>query len=591
MASKIFLIFLFSFGTFASELKNNLEYLASDLLEGRKPGKPGNLLAEDFLVKKFQDYGLTPIEGSYKQEFTIFTEMSKTGDNYLKSAGIDLAFEPISYSLSKNLPAKELVFVGFGISIPKNDPKLNYDDYQSLNVKDKIVVVLTGDPGIGNTKSIFREPDYQNYSSLFYKLKNAITQGASGIILVNDPLSNPDYPKEPELYFNGSEGGGSRFSIVSGKTTAKILNQFLIKKTVIGIQKEIAKTQKPMSFSLGKKAELAVNLKKKTGRVSNIVGMVPSTMGSREVIVIGAHMDHLGYGGESSLDPTGEAKIHNGADDNASGTSLVLELAKSIANSSPKYNYVFALFNAEEMGLLGSTHFVELWQGRIAQNLGTIKAMLNFDMVGRYQNGVNIMGLGSAKAWESLLPKQTNTNFILNKKSQAIGSSDHAVFLNQKIPSLFFTTGAHEDYHRSIDTSDKIDFSKLGQLVKYSKTFIRNIDASNTIEFDTSYDNGGGSGDRNRGYGAHLGCVPEFGQSDDIIGVVCMRASANSPAEKAGIQPGDILVQIGDIDIKSIYDLAFALKYYRAGDEVELGWKREETLMKNKVVLAKSSRH
>lgn len=591
MAPKIILLFVLSFSVFASELKTNLEYLSSDLLEGRKPGKPGNALAEDFLVKKFRDYGLKSIEGSYKQEFTIFTEMTKNGDNFFKFKGIDLAFEPISYSLSKNLSNKEIVFAGFGISIPTNDPKLVYDDYNGLDVTDKIVVVLTGDPGIGNPKSIFREADYQNYSSLFYKLKNAITKGASGIILVNDPLSNPEYPNEPDLYFNGSEGGGSRFSIVSGKTSVKVLDHFLIKKSVIGIQKEIAKTQRPMSFSLGRKVNLAVNLKKKTGRVSNIVGMVPSTHGSKEVIVIGAHMDHLGYGGESSLDPTGEAKIHNGADDNASGTSLVLELAKSLNNTSLKYNYVFALFNAEEMGLLGSSHFIELWQGRIAQNIGSVKAMLNFDMVGRYQNGVSIMGLGSAKTWESLLPKQTNTNFVLNKKSQAIGSSDHAVFLNQKIPALFFTTGAHEDYHRSSDTSEKINYNKLAQLINYSKSFLKNIDASSSIEFDPSYDIGGGSSGRDRGYGAHLGCVPEFGQSDDILGVVCMRASANSPAQKAGIIAGDILVQIGDIDIKSIYDLAFALKYYRAGDEVELGWKRDESLMKNKVVLAKSSRH
>jgi hypothetical protein len=587
-------ISLFSFQVQAESLKDMVIFLASDKLEGRKPGKTGNVLATEYLVQKFQSLNLEGLNGSHKQEFTIFTEMLKVGDNEF-SVGSSLSqFQPISYSLSGDIKNTDIVFAGFGISIPSNDPKLTYDDYANINVVGKIVAVLTGDPGIGNRNSKFRNPDYINYRSLFYKLKNAISHGAKGILLINDPLSLSNYPKEPLPLFNGSEGGGSRFSIISGKITNSFINNYLPKgTTTLSLQKKIAMSQVPNSFSLNQKANLSVHLKKTTGRVSNIVGILKGSDSilSKEVVVVGAHMDHLGHGGESSMDPTNEGEIHNGADDNASGTALVVQLAKKIKFLNPKRTYAFVLFNAEEMGLLGSSHFVDMWIGRYQQTHGEIVAMLNYDMVGRYQKETSVMGTDSALnlGWKNLLgPLTSNINMSLKK--EALGSSDHASFINKKIPSLFFTTGAHEDYHTSRDTSDKIDYKAMKELSTYSMNLVKELERNTKLKFNPNYTVGNGQGGA-RGYGAHLGCVPEFGQSDQIVGVVCTRASDNSPAQIAGIIAGDVLVQIGDIEVKSIYDLAFALKYYRAGDKIELGWMRGQTLMKQIVVLAKSRRH
>ena len=594
MAKIISLFFiLLSISANAGFYEDAIKYLASDKLEGRRAGTSGNEVAADYAISKFKNYGLKKFAGSYKQEFTIFTKMIKSGDNFLKSGSLNESkFQPISSSLSGNLNDLDAVFVGYGITIPKSDPKLNYDDYSGVNVEGKIVILMTGDPAIGNMSSPFRHPDYLNYRSLFYKFSNAVNHGAKGVIVIENPLSLNDYPAEPMPIFNPSEGGGNRFSAVAGYATNEWVNKLLAsnKTSTIKLQQKIRDNSNPVSFEFSSKVSLAVNLRKKTGRVSNIVGVIPGKNDSlkREVVVVGGHFDHIGLGGESSMDPHGHGKIHNGADDNASGTAMVLKLAKELSKKDLNRTFIFVLFNAEEVGLLGSAHFADMWQAH-SEEYGDIKAMLNYDMVGRYSEVVSVMGGATSSSWRPLLnPIKSSLKFEV--KDSSVGSSDHASFIKKKVPALFFTTGAHEDYHRSTDTAEKINYSSLKEIEKYSLGLISNLERSVAPVFNPDYSDGDDSG-RQRGYGAHLGCVPEFGQSDDVVGVLCVRASDNSPAMEAGIVAGDILIQIGDIEVKSIYDLAFALKYYRAGDKVELGWKRGTTTLKKVVTLSKSSRH
>lgn len=572
---------------YAKGMEEMIEYLSSSKLEGRKPGQAGNVLATNYIAELLSKSNLDFFDQDYFQEFTIFTKMSKIGVNSCLINNKKAEFQPISYSLNGKISNADIIFAGFGISVPKNDPNLKYDDYENVDVKDKVVAILTGDPGIGNLNSKFRQIEYQNYNNLFYKLKNAISHGARGVLIIHNPLSLDKYPHEKNLFFNNTEGGGSRFSILAGRISNAAINDFMpAGKTTWSIQKNISKTQKPESFSLNSKVNLNVELQKETGRVSNIIGVKIGNdpILKNEVIVLGAHMDHLGFGGESSMDPQGEGKIHFGADDNASGTSVVLKLAKDLKDSNLKRTYIFALFNAEEMGLLGSSYFVDNWTG-FEKKFGKIVAMLNFDMVGRYTNSISLMGMGSSKEWSVIYPilKQSNINFVT--KMSIVSSSDHVPFINNKTPALFFTTGAHEDYHRSTDTKEKINFTAMKELNKTVEHILNVIDIVPKIIFDTSFSSQDPS-DRNRGYGAHLGCVPDFGQADGVVGVVCMRASENSPAHSAGIASGDVLVQIGTIEIKNIYDLSFALKYYRAGDEIEIAWKRLETLFKQKIILA-----
>lgn len=574
----------------ANDSHKTLEYLASDKLEGRRPGTPGSLLAIEYISSKLKNYGVQKLAQSYQQEFTIFTQMEKVGENsFTVGASQKLTFEPLAFSFSGKV-SSELVFVGHGISIPKNDERLTYDDYAGVDVEGKVVVVLTGDPGDGNKKSLFRNPDYISYRTLFYKINNAAIHGASGIIVLQDPLSIVGEEKVP--YFNETEGGGHRFSIIAGLATNKEINNLLENKTTLDLQQKIAKEQVPQSFSLGTKATLSVNLKKITGRVSNIVGVIPGRdeQLKNEVIVIGAHFDHLGYGGQNSMEPNHDPVIHNGADDNASGSAMILELARRLQKEPLKRTVVVAFFNAEESGLLGSTHFTESW-AQHEQEYGKIFAMLNFDMVGRYQKELAVLGTETAFEWESELGEFFNKDFGINvvQKKKSVGSSDHAPFIDKKIPALFFTTGTHEDYHKGSDDFNKINLVAFDNTTKMANDLLKRTDGIGVLTFNPDATSDDGQG-RERGYGAHLGCVPQFGQDDSIVGVVCMRASVASPAEKAGIVEGDILIGIGDIEIKTIYDLAFALKFYRAGDDVLLKWKRGDKVMTKMITLTKSSR-
>lgn len=593
-------------------IESGLKKLASPEFEGRKAGHIGNKKAVNFINDFITSSGLETLAENPNIDFTIFTEMEKSGENYLKQSNgaLESKFQPLSYSLSGELKNAHAVFVGYGITIPKNDEKLKYDDYENIDVKGKIVLILTGDPGIKNPSSLFRHPDYLNYRSVHYKLKNAINHGALGAVLLDDPLSMSDFPNEKDPVFKNADGGGERFNIIAGFITNSWAKENLGLDT-LQLQLKIKETQTPKSVSIHQQLDLKVGLTKKTGRVSNIAVVINGSdpVLSKEVVVLGAHLDHLGYGGESSLDDLNNSslstkeilfrnyklrfakffsgKIHYGADDNASGSALIMELASKIKNLNLKRTHVIVWFNAEEIGLLGSANFIELWPSMFKEKYGTVVGMLNYDMVGRYTNTLSIMGTDTSKNWVNILtPIKSDLN--IEFKKTAVGSSDHASFINKKIPSLFFTTGSHLDYHTSRDTADKINFSALMSLSKYSEELLLALDKE-TLSFNNEYDSGD-SDSRPRGYGAHLGCVPEFGQSDSIKGVVCMKASPNSPAEKAGIVSGDILIKIGEIVIDSVYDLAFALKYYRAGDVVSLVYKRGEATFVKEVTLEKSKR-
>lgn len=581
----LFFSFLTLSMAMASTMEDALKFLSSDQLMGRRAGSAENQTATQYLTDKLQAMGLKPLGASYHQEFTIFTRMVKNGANHLVINGAQAPFEPISFSLSDDVIDAEVVFAGFGISIPANDPKLVYDDFAGLDVKNKVVIVMTGDPGIGNPSSLFRDPAYLNYQSVNYKLTNAAAKGARGVILVQDPMSIVDLSKEPVPYFNDQEGGGARFQVVAGMTTNTYLKSLGL--DTLTFQKKIASTQIPSSFEIANvKGNTSVHLKKETGRVSNVVAVLPGTdtQLSKEVIVLGAHFDHLGFGGQSSMEPDRTPKIHNGADDNASGTSLVLALAEKLAKTPQKRTIVFAFFNAEEEGLLGSQQFVANWPGLEAE-FGTLYAMLNFDMVGRFDKKVSLMGTATAFEWADILSTQTRAPALPYETTKlAVGSSDHYSFIQSKVPALFFTTGAHTDYHRASDDFEKIDFKAMAKILDHALGLTTVVANDAVITFDPGSLQGEDPG-RNRGYGAHLGCVPMFGQPDDVIGVTCTRASVGSPAEAAGIIDGDIVIQVGDVEIKNIYDLVFALKYYRAGDEVELVWMRGTQTMRKMIKL------
>jgi S1-C subfamily serine protease len=587
---------LFCSLSFAQNLMvDSLRHLSSDDFKGRRAGSPENKKATEYLKDQLKKMKLQGLAGTHSQEFTIFTRMLKNGVNSLRVAGQNESFEPVSFSQSGELENLPLVFVGYGISIPQSDPKLTYDDYAGVDVEGKIVVLMTGDPAIGNQQSLFRSPTYLNYRSLNYKLNNAANHKAAGVIVIQDPKSL-DGASEPALFFNEREGGGKRFNTIAGFSTIEWFNRILKaskKPHLLQLQEGITATQIPRSFSLEQKASLSVHLKKETGRVENVFAFIPGTHESlkKDIIVVGAHFDHLGMGGQSSMESDRTPKIHNGADDNASGTAMLLEMARRLSKIGHKRSIAFVFFNAEEEGLLGSAHFVANWKHQYAETYGELYAMVNLDMVGRFQKKVSLMGTGSAFEWKDLLAPLTMTQQIPVESSKlAVASSDHASFIQKEVPALFLTTGAHEDYHRASDDFDKINLEAMNLLNHYVYQLIRQVSESETsLTFNPEA--AAGDGGRDRGYGAHLGCIPKFGQNDDISGVVCTGTVPGSPANEAGVADMDVLVNIGEIEIKNIYDLAFALKFYRAGDLVELKWKRGEKVFSKTVKLTTKRRN
>ncbi len=587
----LFLSFLF---VGAAPEGSLLERLARPEMEGRGVGTAGLAKARDLIVSEIEKRGWKPgfavkgrdwaVTESYLQPFRVFIGNHLGAGNRLGSGLVQRDFIPLAFSKSGSVASAELVFAGFGISL-RNAGDAVYDDYAGLDVKGKIVVVMLGDPATGAKNSVFRNPAFYQYSMPAYKVRNAELHGAAGIVLVRDPLSLPA-GAEPELRFLGHQGGGVNDDILAVQAKNAFV-EHVLGVSLRTLQEKIALEQKPASFFSGSKIPMAVDLVRDLGDVQNIAAYIEGSdpVLKNEVIVIGAHYDHLGYGGDSSLDPNGIGKVHPGADDNASGDQAVLLLGEKIAKAhTNKRSVLLMFFSAEEIGLLGSDNFVQNLALRDGQK---IVMMLNLDMVGRLnENKLSVLALKSGKEFRSLV-EDTNKEFgfDLVTADSGFGSSDHASFLKMKIPSLFLTTGAHEDYHRPSDTADKINWDGLLRVDDFAYSIWQKIDGmANAPTYDPSSEDEI-SKPRDHGYGVYFGSIPEFAQGEDVVGVLLQGTLKDSPAEKAGLKQGDIITAFGEITIRNLYDLVFALRYYRPNDEVTVVWTRNGVKMEAKVTV------
>lgn len=571
-----------------------LERISQASFEGRGVGTEGLSRARELLVAELKRQGLEPgfdvkdrqggVQRSFTQPFRVFVG-NKLGPGNRLTGAREGEFIPVAFSKSGAVENRPLVFVGFGISLRGSGSSVIYDDYEGLDVKDKIVVALLGDPAIGAAESVFRNPAYYHYSQPLYKVQNAEMHGAAGIILVKDPLSW-QAGVEPPLRFQARQGGGAVSGLLAVQAKSRLVEE-LLGASLRSLQEEIARKQKPVSFVAEKPANLAVDMTRELGDVENVGAWIPGKDPSvaHEVVVIGAHYDHLGFGGDSSMDPNGVGHVHPGADDNASGVEGVMQIATRIAREGANRRSVLALFfSAEEVGLVGSAKFVEalpLPEG------AKIVAMINLDMIGRLQdNKLSALALKSGKEFDALIE---NTNaafgFHLLKGDSGFGSSDHASFLAAKIPSLFFTTGAHQDYHRPSDTSEKIMWDGLLRVASFAHAVWGRIDgAAAAPTYDPASEETNQPPRQGRGYGVYFGSVPEFEQGERE-GVLLQGVRPGSPAERAGLRAGDVLVALGEIKIKNLSDMVFALRYYRPNEEVVVAWIRNGERQEGRTIL------
>ena len=411
---------------------------------------------------------------------------------------------------------------------------------------------------------------FEQYSSLRYKTTNARDKGAKGIIFVN----TSDKTDDPLVPLRYDDAG--RITGISALSVKRELLGFIPLKD---LQIKIDSTLTPESYIIEGNnliIELETEVKEVKGKSVNVGGIVKASNNKfpGEYLVIGAHFDHLGWGGQNSL-YMGEPSIHNGADDNASGTTGLLELAEIFSSIKDKIDrdIVFIAFSGEELGLLGSSYVVNNFPLPIENDI----TMINMDMIGRLNDKKDLIvyGTGTSSKWKSLLDDKNEYDFNLTFNDEGFGPSDHSSFYGKKIPVLFFFTGTHTDYHKPSDDTDKINARGQEKVVKYVYDValsIVNADSKPDYISVEKKDTGRMMGSR-----VYVGTVPDF--AGEVDGYKLGGVTDGSPAAKAGLLAGDIIVQFGEKKISNIYDFTYALGNYVPGDKVNVIIKRGEKEM------------
>jgi aminopeptidase YwaD len=527
-------------------IKKDLTILASDSLLGREAGTQGEIMARDYIVNAYKSMGIAPAfkEGSYLQPFTFKDTPSYGDSNYLeinkKKFKFESDFYPLAYSASTELQG-ELVKVGYGIIVPKK----SYDDYKNLNdIKGKIFVIETSIPSQYASDTLFGK-----YKSLQRKIDTAIAKGASGIVFINSDTSSLNPPK----YL------GMRVY------PADIL--------VIFCDKDASNTITESSKST---ARIKVDIIRKMLTGYNVGAFIDNK--AKTTIIIGGHYDHLGMGKENST-YVGPPMIHNGADDNGSGSVAVMETARYFKNSAKKNNnYLFLNFSAEEKGLIGSANFTR----SDAFDSTKINYMINLDMVGRYtadslKSGLEIIGTGTSPEWDTLISTNPNDAKLKIKRTKTgFDGSDQMSFYMKNVPVLFFFTGIHADYHKPSDDVDKINFGKEAEIIEFVERLIERTDSLGKIPFSKTKEV---SNTGRATMTVSLGIIPDHAW--DGKGLRINGVTEGKPAFKAGLKDNDIILKIGDHEVSEIMSYMKALSYFKKGDKALLMIKRgEEIIMK-----------
>ena len=568
-----------------SRYLDDIKSLTAPSMEGRGDDTKGLTRAAHLLEKRYHELGLKPAgTNSYFQPFTLITGAKLQADNRFsvqegnqkQALKLNQDFVPFSFSSSGSVSAA-VVFAGFGASADE----FGYDDYAGVDVKDKIVVILRYEPAGFAEKS--GNTGLTRHSQLISKAINARNHGAKAVVLVNGKLGEGE---DDLLTRFGSVSGPANTGIVLVQVKNDVADRWFhaAGKSLADVQGQINHVTKPQSFAFPETLHMSINVDIETTRatVNNVLAYLPGK--TDEYVIIGAHYDHLGYGNYDSLAPSQIGQIHPGADDNASGTAGVLELARLFApmKGQLQRGILFASFAGEELGLLGSAHWVQ----EPTLPLDKAVAMLNMDMIGRIKDDkVYIGGIGTGSTLKPMLEKaEAKSNFKVEYSAGGYSASDHTSFVTKHIPVLFFFSGLHSDYHKPSDTWEKINPQAAARLVDVvGNTGLELAEASDRPTFVAVVEDKPLAGGSGGGYGPYFGSIPDFGQVEN--GVKFSDVKPASPAEKAGLKAGDILVQFGDKPIKNLYDFTDALRRSKVGDVVDVTVLRDGKPVKASVKL------
>ena len=568
----------------------HVKYLASEKLGGRRTGTEGAELAARYIADEFRRAGLKPASSNgflIPFDFISGVKLGKQNSLSIKTGSesreVKIEHEYMPLAFSSSTPAQgQIVFVGFGIGAPE----LQHDDYAAVDVKGKIAMILRSSPDGDNPHGRFADFTAPGMEIQRKTLK-AREKGATGVIFVSAETNfKQDNLTRLRHDLNFLDGGIA--AAVISRTTA----DSILKSSGTSLVEAESRAKSTGSFVLNAMASLRAEIVRIPGKDSNVAGILPGSDPtlSSEYIIIGAHYDHLGLGGPESLAAKPDGSIHYGADDNASGTSCLIEIARVLAahRPAPKRSVVFIAFSGEELGLLGSAAFAK----NPPSPLTNAVAMLNMDMVGRLRDrALFVGGVGTSPVWQPLLDRLNSdgssphggsggTKFKISTGQDGFGASDHQSFYVRDVPVLFFFTGTHDDYHKPSDTAEKVNSegaARISEFVRDIAVAVANEPqriAFNRVKVE--------SRPTGRGFRVYLGTVPNY--SDQAEGMKLDGVRPGSPAEKAGLLAGDFVIKLAGVQIKNVYDYTYALGEMQPGVEIDVLIKRNGKEMNLKLV-------
>lgn len=609
------------------QLREHISYLASDKLEGRRTGSAGANLAAEYIAREFSRYGLRRSVGvdlpgmsileadsprRYLQEFPYVAGIALGKGNILSiqdgssSRNLRLGEDwmPLGFSSDASLDNPKFVDVGYGITAAE----LKYDDYANDKAKGKVAIARSGTPGGDNPHGQFAR-----YEGARWKAIAARSAGAKALIIIAHEEKFSDDRLSQLSYDNSAGDAGIPVLAISKQAQLWLLDRQVDAPLSPAIIPTLARPE--ASHSLRK---ISIEISRNRVSATNVVGILDGSdpQLKQEAIVIGAHYDHLGLGGEGSLAPR-SGEIHHGADDNASGVAGVLELARIFSSQRPRprRTIIFIAFSGEEEGLLGSNYYVN----HPIVPLANVAAMINMDMIGRMKdNKLIVGGVGTAQDWRAMIesanvrskcppltlcaepinvvrnPKypslgssfpevvaanaklppntapihstESDKQFQLTLNEDGYGPSDHSMFYSKQVPVLFFWTGSHEDYHKPSDTADKINYVDEARVVTMVARLVSDIDKNDkrpTYTVAKTESTG-----RSTGFRVYLGTIPNYADASD--GLLLDGVRDDSPAAKAGLKAGDKIVKLAGRDVRNVYDYTYALGEMKAGQEYEV---------------------
>lgn len=612
----------------------HVEYLCRPQLKGRLTGTKGEKLATNYVALYLETLGLEPAgpDESWFQKFEFTSGVSAGENNKLNAGDVELElnkdWRPLVFSKSGDFEAAEVVFAGYGIQAPAKDDFEEYDSFVHLDVKDKWVVCFRFMPeGI----SPELRQHFNSFSSLRFKAMKVRDMGARGLIIVSGPTSEVRNELIP-LQFDGSLSGSS-LAVLS--VTDEIASEWLTSsgKDLKTVQQKLDTGDPAMGFpikGLQISASVDIQQEKKTGR--NVLGRLQTNENpAHEVVVVGAHIDHLGAGpSANSLAKDEESTgIHFGADDNASGIAAMLQIAESMAQAKDRgelegsRDVIFAAWSGEELGLLGSSHFIKDLETMFSKHAAAmsgpegdeqpseepgadadakktaqqekesgpntgglhmyIAACLNMDMVGRMQEKLVLQGVGSSANWKQII-EQANIplGMPLTIQEDSYIPTDASVFFLHGVPILSAFTGNHGEYHTPRDTPEKLNYEGISKVARLMNLVCRNLISRpkmpNYVMQAKPTD-----GQRRANLRAYLGSIPDYAESD-TKGVLLSGVAKGGPADKAGVKGGDIIVKLAGKAIENIYDYTYAIEALKIGQEVEIVVQRDGKDLTLKVV-------